>query len=64
MAALLTTDKLERIRSASNTPKYLHNICPYCGRSYRYVENSLYEPKTCDDYRCVRRSLHSNIILR
>ena len=64
MAALLTTDKLEKTRSANDTSKYFYDICPYCGQSYRYVENSLYRPKTCGDYRCVRRSLHSDIILR
>ena len=64
MVTLMKTDKLERIRLANNTPTYLYDICPYCGQSYRYIENALYRPKDCGDYRCVRRSLHSNIILR
>ena len=64
MAALLTTDKLKKTRLANNTPKSVYAICPYCGLGYRYIENSIYTPKTCSKYQCVRRSLHSNIVLR
>ena len=64
MVTLMKTDKSERIRLANNTPTYLYDICPYRGQSYRYIENALYRPKDCGDYRCVRRSLHPNVVLR
>ena len=64
MAALLTRDTLEKTRFANNAPKCVYATCPYCGLRYRYMENSLYRPKTCSEYHCVRRSLHSNIVLR
>ena len=64
MVALLTTDKLEKTRLANTAPKWGYSICPYCGRKYRYIENSLYSPNTCSEYQCVRRCLHPNIRLR
>ncbi len=64
MAVLLTTDKLEKARLANNAPKRVYATCPYCLGRYSYIESSLYEPKTCREFQCVRRSLHSNIVLR
>jgi hypothetical protein len=41
--------------------EWIEETCPYCGRKYRYIRNSLYQPKTCSDYQCVRRSLHPDL---
>jgi hypothetical protein len=42
----------------------MYAICPYCGKKYSYIRNSLYRPKTCNAHECVRRSLHKDIVLR
>jgi len=41
--------------------EWIEETCPYCGQKYRYIRNSLYQPKTCSDYQCVRRSLHPDL---
>ena len=64
MAALVTTGKSDGPGLENNAPKWVYARCPYCGLTYRYPENSTYRPKTCRRYRCVKRSLHSNIVLQ
>jgi hypothetical protein len=64
MATLLTKDKLEKTKFDHNTLKFAYVRCSSCGLRYRYIENGLYRPKTCSEYRCVKRSLHSNIFIR
>jgi hypothetical protein len=63
MATLLTKDKLGEMGLVNNTLKWVYARCPHCGLTYRYPENSLYRPKTCRQYQCVKRNLHSRIIL-
>ncbi len=64
MVMLRTTDKLEKTRLADYAPKQVYAVCPYCGLRYRYNENTLYRPKSCNQYECVGRSLDPNSALR
>ena len=55
------------MKQAVLTPKcheFVDVKCPYCGRVYFYVKDSLYRPHTCTDYQCVRKDLHPNIKTR
>ena len=42
----------------------IEDKCPYCGRIYFYVRDSLYRPRTCNDWKCLRKDLHPNIVIR
>ncbi len=56
---MVATETLDRTKVAGDAPEWVYARCPYCGLKYRYVENSLYRPKTCSNYECLRRYLHN-----
>lgn len=64
MAASPTTDRSGETRSANDALIRVYVVCPYCGLRYRQIEGSLYKPKTCSQYQCVKRSLHPYIVRR
>lgn len=40
-------------------PEWAKAQCPYCRRTFSYVLNSYYQPKTCSSYECQRQYLHN-----
>ncbi len=55
---MVTTETPGKTKTVSAAPEWVYVRCPYCGRSYSYVKNSCYKPKTCSNYECQRRYLH------
>ncbi len=56
---MVTTETLEKTKLANDAPVWLYARCPYCSLRYPYVSNSYYRPKTCSNYDCQRRYLHT-----
>ena len=64
MVESLIIEKSIKTRLANDARKWVQGTCIYCGRRYQYVENYIYRPKTCAEYKCVSRYLHQEVALR
>ncbi len=55
---MLKTGIPDSPKVVTDTPHWAYDRCPSCGIKYRYVENNLYRPSTCNNYDCLKRYLH------
>lgn len=67
MTAALFTGMIMVMKHAILEPEFqelTEEKCPYCGRIYFYVRDSICRPRTCNDWKCLRKALHPNIVIR